>query len=86
MDGSPPADSLARTEAELKLDEAIIEELERGAMAMRSESGSAFSRRVYDALERLVIDQKVVKTGWHGKGNEKIYSLPKEPFTMKVRL
>ncbi len=85
MDGSRQP-TLARTEAQLKLDEAIIEELERGGDGNAKQIRERLSRRVYDALERLVIDQKVVKTGWHGKGHEKMYSLPKEPFTMKVRL
>jgi hypothetical protein len=61
----------------LKLDEAILEELERGVGTVKQIS-VRLSRRVYDALERLARDQRVVKEGWPGKGNEKIYSLPKD--------
>jgi hypothetical protein len=61
----------------LKLYEAILEELERGDGTVKQIS-ARLSRRVYDALERLARDQKVVKESWPGKGNEKIYSLPKD--------
>jgi hypothetical protein len=61
----------------LKLYEAILEELERGDGTVKQIS-ARLSRRVYDALERLARDQRVVKEGWPGMGNEKIYSLPKD--------
>ena len=59
----------------MKLHEAILEELERGEGTVKQIS-ARLSRRVYDALESLSRDQRVVKQGWPGKGNEKIYSLP----------
>jgi hypothetical protein len=55
----------------------LLEELERGDGTVKQIS-ARLSRRVYDALERLARDQSVVKEGWPGKGNEKIYSLPKD--------
>lgn len=64
------------TEAELRLDEAIMEELERGD-GNAKQIGDRLSRRVYEGLERLVRDGRVEKSGWSGKGNEKRYSLPR---------
>jgi hypothetical protein len=63
-------------EAELKLDEAVIEELERGD-GNAKQIAERLSKRVYAALERLVREERVVKRGWEGRGNEKWYSLPK---------
>jgi hypothetical protein len=69
-------------EAELKLDEAILEELERGGAGNSKQIGKRLSIRVYEALQRLVRDEKVVKSGWPGRGNEKMYGLPETTFVL----
>ena len=58
----------------MKLDEAILEELERGKGTAK-EIGERLSARVQHALEKLVREKKVTKTGYEGKGNIKYYDL-----------
>jgi hypothetical protein len=60
----------------MKLDDAILEELEHGSGTVKGIS-ERLSDRVYNALERLVKADKVKKEGYQGKGNEKIYNLSK---------
>ncbi len=80
----PPASYMlsGKQEGGMKLDDAILEELERGRGTVR-EISERLSKRVYDALERLADQEKVAKKGHPGKGNEKVYSLPK--LTIKRR-
>lgn len=59
----------------MKLDGAILEELERGGPGTVKEIGERLSRRVYSALERLANAEIVIKGGIEGKGNEKLYRL-----------
>jgi hypothetical protein len=64
----------------LKLDDAILEELERSGDGTAKQISERLSLRIYEALQRLVRDQRVVKEGFPGKGNEKRYGLPKVVF------
>jgi hypothetical protein len=59
----------------VKLDDVILEELRRGPATV-SQIAEGISKRVYVALDRLVKAGKVIKHGFPGKGNEKVYSLP----------
>ena len=63
----------------MKLDEAILDVLERDGPGTVKDISEGLSRRVYDALKRLVKDKKVKKDGHPGKGNEKYYYLPEPP-------
>jgi hypothetical protein len=70
----------------MKIDEAILEELERGAGTVKQIIDRLSDRsRVYEALERLVAAKRVEKDGHPGKGNEKTYRLPRLP-SMKRRV
>jgi hypothetical protein len=62
-----------------RLDDAILEELERGGAGTVKDISDRLSRRVYEALERLVSADKVTKDGFPGKGNEKTYGLRTGP-------
>lgn len=62
----------------MRLDEAVLEELERGGGTVK-EIGERLSGRIQHALDRLVGAKKVIKDGYPGKGNQKAYSLPQEP-------
>lgn len=59
----------------MKLDEAVLEELGRGS-GTSGDIAERLSKHVYEALQRLVKAQRVVKEGDPGKGKEKLYSLP----------
>jgi hypothetical protein len=65
-------------EGNMKLDDAILEELERGKGTVK-QIGERLAARVQDALYRLIESEKVVPSGYPGKGNEKSYSLPPQP-------
>lgn len=62
----------------MKLDDAVLEELERGEGTVKDIS-ERLAARLQHALDRLVKTRKIVKDGFPGKGNEKIYSLPPKP-------
>ncbi len=67
----------------MRLDDAILEELERGDGTVK-EIGLRLVARVQHALDRLVAGGKVTKEGFPGKGNEKTYGLPKrEPINRR---
>jgi hypothetical protein len=59
----------------VKLDEAVLEELERAGAGTAKEIGERLSGCVYEALKRLVKADRVTKDGYPGQGNEKTYSL-----------
>jgi hypothetical protein len=69
----------AKRGAAVKLDEAILEELEIGGEGTAKEIRERLSAHVQHALERLVCDKKVIKTGYKGQGNIKYYDLPSPP-------
>ena len=59
----------------VKLDDVVLDELGRGSGTV-NEIAERISKRLYVALDRLVKAKKVIKSGFPGKGNEKVYSLP----------
>jgi hypothetical protein len=61
----------------MMLDEAILEELRQAGAGTVQDIKERLSQRVYTALERLVVAEKIIKDGFPGKGNQKTYSLPK---------
>jgi hypothetical protein len=61
------------------LDEAVFEELSRAGGGSAQDIKDRLGQRVYEALERLVLAERIVKEGFPGKGNPKTYSLPKPP-------
>jgi hypothetical protein len=70
----------------VKLDEAILEELERGEGTVKDIS-ERLSKRLQHALERLCDADRVVRSGYEGKGNLKVYSLPQHvPLDFKKRV
>jgi hypothetical protein len=68
----------------VRLDDAVLEELERAGPGNVKQIGERLSGRVYEALERLVLADKVSKEGFLGKGHEKTYSL-RQPDPIKRR-
>jgi hypothetical protein len=70
----------------MTLDEVILEELKQaGAACTVKDVQERLSQRVYAALERLVVAEKVIEEGFPGKGNQKTYRLPK-PAAIKRRI
>jgi hypothetical protein len=53
----------------MKLDEAIIEQLGLDGESTVKEISEGLSRRIQGALDRLVKDGKVIKSGHKGQGN-----------------
>jgi hypothetical protein len=61
----------------MKLDDAVLEELTRAGEGTVKQISERLSGRVYEAVQRLIkSNHVVVKHGYPGKGNEKVYSLP----------
>ncbi len=73
----------AKRGAILKLDDAILEVLERGEGTVRDIS-KRLSKRIQHALDRLCDAGLVAKKGFEGKGNIKVYSLPKPPVDRRI--
>ncbi len=63
----------------MKLDDAIIEQLELSGESTVKEIGERLSARIQSALDRLVKAGKVAKSGHNGQGNIKYYDLPPPP-------
>lgn len=68
----------------MKIDEAILEELGRGGEGTVKDIGERLASRIQRALDRLVKAKKVEKAGFHGKGNLKTYSLPRQPAPRRI--
>src|SRR5579872_4747247 len=59
----------------MKLDDAILEELELGGDGTVREIGDRLARRVQEALYRLLRRKHVYAIGYEGQGNKKTYTL-----------
>ena len=66
----------------MRLDDAILEELERDGPGTVKEIGDRLAVRVQDALDRLIKAHKVSKAGFHGKGNVTYSRVPPPPIRL----
>lgn len=66
----------------MRLDEAILEELERGRGTV-SDIEDGLSKQIRPAFERLLSSGKIIKAGFPSNATEKTYSLPREPFNRR---